>query len=615
MNTLHPAMALACLLPLSQVHAQGTISGFDHYSPLVEWQQSSGLEVTPIHVMLLPTGKLLFLSYHKFHANSDVDLTTPGLVPEFAFVMDPSPAYAPPPATVMVEAEVIPLAMNFDIDEQTNMGYLKSLVCGGHSLMEDGTLFFGSGVDVAIDLTLYNNGQLDESLIVEGLTESVSYNPFDQSWIQNPDTLGIGPLLNRPARWYSTVTRLADSRMLLTGGYETVAPQYSYNNSVEVFDPTANAWSMVSDLNDTPPGIENPDYTHVFQYPGTYSSTDPGTGITIDFDLALMIGGSGEPLYLMMDGPNKFWYQTGKYRPGAKEFIDAKAPAKVFPNHGSSSALLPLRLPGDDWGYSNGSVLVVGGVHMTEMEGNVDVFDPGLNEWLPSVSMGGLRHHASTVILPDGRILILAGHDDMSTVKATGLAQYVDPKNNFALTQGLAVMPETRGYHTVSVLLPDGRVLLGGGNPTGSLGFELPNFRYYYPDYMFEPRPQIVYTNETMEMTKYSLLFVPHLTNVDEAALVGLGSMTHSFDMSQRHIQLGVTDMELTIKLEQSGVWNQVGPEQCVDQPAACFDLHAVQAPASAEMAPPGYYMLFILDENRVPSPAKMVKLERDSGA
>ncbi|MFK8049348.1 MAG: galactose oxidase-like domain-containing protein [Halioglobus sp.] len=616
MNRFRIRLLLFCLLPLpfSHASAQSTISGQDFYSPIVEWQQASGREVTPIHAALLPTGEVLFVSYFKFFANPELDLTTPGLIPEFSFVMDPSPVYTEPPATRMIVPEVTPLPSSPVIDQTTNTAEFRSLICGGHSLMADGSLFFASGADVSIDLDLYFDGQLLDSLVVDGLTESLSYDPFSRSWVQNPDTIVKGPQLDTPARWYATVTRLADSRMLVTGGYEKVLPEFSYNNSVEIFEPDTNAWTVVSDLNDTPPGIENPDYTHVFQYPSDFNYVEPNSGNTVNLDLVLMIGGSAEPLFLMMDGPNKIWHHTQQFRPGAKEFIDASAPKTVFPNHGSSTAMLPLRLPESSWGYTNGSLMNVGGAHMTPMEGNIDVFDPGLNAWLPSVPMGGLRHHASTVILPDGRILILGGHDDMSAVKQTGLAQYVDPKNNFEVSNGLAVMPETRGYHTVALLLPDGRVLLGGGNPAGQDGYELPNFRYYYPDYMFEPRPQLSYVQDTMQLTNYSIFFVPHLTNVDEATLIGLGSMTHSFDMSQRSIQLRMLEFNITIKLE-SGSWVQVGPEQCVDDPLACFDVLAVQTPDTAEIAPPGYYMFSILDENRIPSVSKIVKLVEASGS
>ena len=49
---------------------------------------------------------------------------------------------------------------------------------------------------------------------------------------------------------------------------------------------------------------------------------------------------------------------------------------------------------------------------------------------------------------------------------------------------------------------------------------------------------------------------------------------------------------------------------QCQDPANPCYDLHVVQAPASPEVAPPGHYTLFILDENRVPSSGKILKLE-----
>jgi len=601
-------LAPVLFLSASQLNAQGSIQGFDYYSPVVEWQQASGLDVAPIHGGLLPNGKLYFLSVYKFFKYPNQDLTDPGFVPEFMFTMDPSPAYLTPPATVMVEPMVTPIPGGPLFDPQANSVTFKSLVCSGHSLMDDGSLFFASGAEAVIDLDLYNSGNLAESVAVDGLTESLSYDSFTDSWIQNPDIVGTGPLENPARRWYATVTRLADSRMLVTGGYEKVLPSLSHNTSVELFDPATNAWSLLSDINDTPPGIENPDYTHVFQFPYDYSNVDPETGETTEVDVVLMMGGSGEPLLLVMDDQNKFWHHTQNHRPGALEFIQSSSPKKVFPNHGSSSVMLPLRLPEDDWGYGNGSILTVGGAHFTPMEGNADVYDPIADSWRPSISLEGLRHHAATVLLPDGRVLILGGHDDVSAATQTGYAQYIDPKNNFSLAQGKSNMPEVRGYHGVAVLLPDGRVLLGGGNPSGQQGFELTDFRYYYPEYMFQPRPRIAYTADTINMTQYSILFLPHQTVMAEAALISLGSMTHSFDQNQRNLQLRVFDLAATIKLID-GNWELVGPEECTDDPSLCLDAKAIQAPDTPEIAPPGHYMLFILDDNRVPSIGKIVKL------
>ena len=171
------------------------------------------------------------------------------------------------------------------------------------------------------------------------------------------------------------------------------------------------------------------------------------------------------------------------------------------------------------------------------MEGNIDVYDPGLNQWRPSIPMTGRRHHPNVTILPDGRMLILAGYADEG-IDQTGYAEYVDPKNNFAHSVGVAHMPEVRGYHSVVALLPDGRVFVGGGSDDGNPGTEKPNFRYYYPDYMFKKRPDIVFVQEVININNFFPVLVPYLTSVDEISLLALGSMTHSFDMGQRSVQL-----------------------------------------------------------------------------
>src|SRR5262249_37236128 len=157
--------------------------------------------------------------------------------------------------------------------------------------------------------------------------------------------------------------------------------------------------------------------------------------------------------------------------------------------------------------------------------GHIDVYDPIADTWRPSIAMKGPRHHPATVLLPDGRILILAGWNDESPDQV-GYADYVDPRNNFALSRGSAHMPDTRGYHAVAVLLPDGRVLLGSGDPTGDDATELTNFRYYYPDYMSKLRPRLVSAEDAIQIAGRSFVMVPHNTSVSEVALVGLGAMT-----------------------------------------------------------------------------------------
>jgi hypothetical protein len=237
---------------------------------------------------------------------------------------------------------------------------------------------------------------------------------------------------------------------------------------------------------------------------------------------------------------------------------------------------------------------------------HIDVYDPSRNAWRPATRMHGLRHDPATVLLPDGRVLVLAGHDDMSFVKLTGYAEYVDPRNNFSVTQGTANMPETRAYHAVAVLLPDGRVVLGGGNVNGDDLVERQDFRYYYPDYMTKARPQLVVSPPTLALGGFGTIAVAHGTQVAEAALMGLGSMTHEFDMNQRLVQLRIFDAHKTMS-NQGGTLTPVDASQCG---ASCVDVYYVQSPDSAELAPPGEYMLFVLDPSRVPSTGQMVRVQ-----
>ncbi len=548
----------------------------DQYSAIVEWQQPSGDEVLPIHVSLLPNGSLFFM--------------------EPIFGMVPTPYNVPPPAAVQIapmQSPVPPLTY----DPSTGIQTGKYLTCAGHALMDDGNLFFSGGTYVHWNVN--NPGKPPQGAIVEGIVESKTYNTVSNTWASNPDSGGTGAASGRPLRWYPTVTRLADSKMMLTGGYETVFPTFGHNRSVDVFDPARKSWATLSGFADTPDGIANPDYTHVFQSPASAGAAQA----------VLVLGGSAEPMLLVGSGTRPVWRRSGKLRPGAQQHIDNAAPAKVVPNQGSSSAMLPIRLPESGWGYANGSLINVGGDESSLMEGNVDVYDPGSNAWRPSIPMNGRRHYPTATILPDGRILILAGHAPVGDIDQTGHAEYIDPKNGFAHTVGMARMPEVRGYHAMAILLPDGRVMVGGGNDDGGVGTEKPNFRYYYPDYMFKPRPEIVSVQPAIKINTDFPVLVPHRASVDEVALLALGSMTHSFDMGQRSVQLRLQPGHRTLKVGAQGELEEAGAGECLKSTLTCYDKYLVQAPTSRELAPPGHHMLFVLDRDRVPSLGKMVRL------
>ena len=137
-------------------------------------------------------------------------------------------------------------------------------------------------------------------------------------------------------------------------------------------------------------------------------------------------------------------------------------------------------------------------------------------------------------------------------------------------------------YHSVSMLLPDGRVLSAGGGRLAPAPDQL-NMQMYSPGYLFKgPRPtssslpgHIAY-GSTMD------LVTPQAADIAKVTLVNLASVTHTADWNQHFMELPFTRNGDTLN---------------------------VDTPANANLAPPNYYMVFAVDSNGVPSTAKIVKL------
>ena len=178
MNRFFKWLALLASVASTQVCAQIG----DSFSPLIGWRQASGLEVTPIHIGLLPNGTLFFINEYNFNEHPEVNIAAPGFLPEFLFLMKPTPIASQPPDSVLIQPLAGPPPFVSLLDSVTNAVEFQSLVCTGHALMADGKVFFAGGADAHVDLNLYGKGDLNGSLTVDGIAESLTLDPSASAW-------------------------------------------------------------------------------------------------------------------------------------------------------------------------------------------------------------------------------------------------------------------------------------------------------------------------------------------------------------------------------------------------------------------------------------------------
>ena len=152
---------------------------------------------------------------------------------------------------------------------------------------------------------------------------------------------------------------------------------------------------------------------------------------------------------------------------------------------------------------------------------------------------------------------------------------------------------EDRGYHATALLLPDGRVFSGGDNkhPLEPNGDNSPTdtAEIYSPPYLFKgKRPVIGKAPKAVDYEQPMRITTKGRSKATTAVLVAPAATTHGNDMNQRLVPLKVKKPKKKARKSKR--------------------LNAV-APPSAGVAPPGYYMLFVLNKKGVPSVAKWVKL------
>jgi hypothetical protein len=204
--------------------------------------------------------------------------------------------------------------------------------------------------------------------------------------------------------------------------------------------------------------------------------------------------------------------------------------------------------------------------------------------WRSAAPMEYRRAYHTLTVLPDGKVLATGGQTETDGVdQKTGIlaTEMWDPDTDTWTT--MAAHRRPRLYHSSALLLPDARVLLAGGGAFGGARNE-DNGEIYSPPYLFKgPRPAITGGPATLNYGQQFTLDTPDAARIRSATMVRMGSVTHNLDMDQRFMNLTMTAGAGTVQL---------------------------QSPSNPNVAPPGMYMVFLLDDNGVPSVAHVVQVK-----
>jgi len=395
---------------------------------------------------------------------------------------------------------------------------------------------------------LVSGGHLDDD---RGLEVTHIFDPATMTW----NASGLPPMTQ--GRWYPTVTTLPDGRLVTVAGRDTASAVVSIP---EVWN--GSTWVQLTGASRALP-----------YYPRDFVAPDgrifyAGELITSRWLDVNANGGTGG-------------WTTGPQHVG------------LF-NRDYGSAVM----------YEAGKILYVGGggdpntspphdATIAAPTATAEIID--LNQasptWQSTGSLAVPRRHLNATTLPDGQVLVTSGVSGAGfnavTTTAVHAAELWNPATNQWTT--LASAQKDRGYHTTALLLPDGRVIAGGSGdaniPTTTTPYpRQPNHEIFEPPYLFKgARPTISSAPAAVSYGETFQVNTPNLGQVAKVRFLRLGSVTHDFDQNARA-------MTLPFISSVGGI--------------------AVTAPANANLAPPGHYMLFILNRNGVPSAGNIVKIQ-----
>lgn len=502
-------------------------------------------QVPAINLVVLPDGSLLYWS--------GLDAAETGLT----FFMDDPGAAKSRVMTLTPSGPVISTPTPED-------GGHDDLFCSGNTLLADGTVLVAGGSTQYVNIP-------EGGLSIGGSNAARLFDHDADVWSQAADMNWY--------RWYPSVVTLPDGSALAASGIRDLGDFSSQVLQVERYDPARDEWT------DLPSTADNvlPLYPRLHVIP-----SGPNAGQVLYTGVGCLYCPFGErpeealwSLTQRLDLGTNTWTTDGGTVFGARQ----------------DGVSVPLALRPEN-GYKAEYLVATGTAYRTEAAHPLAEIVDASGETTTSTAVAPMhrgRWHPNGVLLPDGQVFVVGGllNDDVllpGSPQGVMNGELFDP-DVVDLDTGLRgtwtpspPMQVERGYHGTAVLLPDGRVLVGGHvsfpnpfthNDVEEQTFET-RFEVYEPAYLAAAnRPAI--TSAPANIAYGASFALTADGDYDEVVLVRPGATTHAYDSEQRLVELELTG-------------------------------GGAIAPPNANLAPPGHYMLFVLDDG-VPSVAKFVHL------